>query len=186
MMTVGVSNCGRFTKQLIQTATDLPYTVQVFDADRRACIDDRALAPLSTVKSLRWLALGLTNVGTDGLPFVAEMTELEFLDLTATKIDQRALQTIARLPNIRSLKVRYTRIASDDLAVFAGHPKLERLDMSGVSIQSGCVDHLLAIPNLREVYLDRDYLPDDESARLDRELDKRQQQFDRETKGSVP
>jgi hypothetical protein len=186
MITVFVSDCKKFSKQLIQTTTELPYTVHVFDAARRACIDDRTLAPLSTVKSLRWLSLRSTNVGTDGLPFVAGMTELERIDLAFTKIDGRALQVVAQLPNVRSLDLSYTRISNDDLVVLAGHAKLEQLDMSGVSLQPGFADVLLAIPNLRTVYMfDYDF-PEDEITRLYEELDRRQRKFDLWNGGSEP
>lgn len=159
-------DCTRFSKRAPELLAELPDAVPAFMVENCSRVDDASLAPLSSVSSLRWLALSGTRVGTDGLPFCAGLTNLDRVELSRTLVDRRAIAVLAQLPKLEWLSLSGNQITNDDLLPLKGHPSLVYIDLENTAVTAGVADILKTIPKLASVDLNGTTVPIEEKVEL--------------------
>lgn len=151
--TVSFKDCAKFSgdsAKLLATSLRQIVAVAIVPCSRA---NDETLAPLGTLKSLRWLALDSTQVGTDGLPFCADLVNLERIDLRNTLIDGRAIEVLAKLPKLQAIYLSGTQITDQDIVPLKAHPSLAYIDLRRTLVTKEGAKILRTIPNRERTWI---------------------------------
>ena len=90
---------------------------------------------LSQIPTLRWLYLsGNQEIDDGGAKYLARLTGLESLDLSATHVTDAIVAEIKTLSKLRELRLAYTAVTSECLMHISGLTELVRLDLAGTRI----------------------------------------------------
>jgi hypothetical protein len=116
-------------------------------------IDDRGAETLSRLYNLRELQLLDTPISDTTLVHVAGLTQLEYLDLSATNVGDPGMEYLANLPNLKYLALRGTKVADAGLPAIARLAQLEMLHLSSTLITDSGLLHLHSLKNLRELWI---------------------------------
>lgn len=117
-------------------------------------LDSEAMVCLKDMFSLRELDLfGCENVGDRGLAALANLEQLEDLDLSRTGVTGRGLMHLGSLKKLRHLKLSRTGVTDDGLA-FLRDLHLETLDLEDCRyLTEKCLEDLAVLPRLKSVIL---------------------------------
>ncbi len=112
---------------------------------------DGLMRRLSKLKHVTMLGLGGSRLLTDeGLKFLADMPQLEGLELTGTGITDRGLEVLQRLPNLRTLEMTWLGGISDSgIAHLKSCDRLERINLMGSPTGDGAIEALQGKASLR-------------------------------------
>jgi hypothetical protein len=154
--------------------------VLTFEGDH---LDDDALAPLSRLRDLRMLEMGVRpyehnratdsglrylaplrnleylglhaweGVRGDGLRYLSHLDHLRDLELSYTSVDDHSLRHLARLPELRTLSLQHTRVTDRGLRSLAALPELRTLDLRQTAVTPDVADILATFPKLERVVL---------------------------------
>jgi hypothetical protein len=94
--------------------------------------DTRQFAKLQQLTSLY---LSNAEIDNDGLEFIGQLQNLEFLSFRGPAMDARGLRHLAKLQRLRSLHIGRTNAARRDLRELLACRSLERLTWNGISIR---------------------------------------------------
>jgi len=115
-------------------------------------VTDRGAKNLLALKNLRALVLkGKFSDST--LAVVAQLPNLEFLDLTQTQISDEGLAALSKLPKLQTLILNGTSITSQGLAPIAHIKTLRWLYLGDTPIDDAAVVHLRQLSNLDELFV---------------------------------
>lgn len=104
-------------------------------------VTDDDLASFSATTTLRWLMLESSEVGDAGVIAVATAAkDLEYINLSSTKITDTAVRVIAKLPRLRWLRLHGTHVTAQVLEALSSSTSLEILELpasaSGPSVEA--------------------------------------------------
>ncbi len=117
-------------------------------------VGDATVAALH-LDDVRVLDLTNTRVTRASLPRIAQLTGLEQLYLSRTRIDG-SFDSLAALHQLRVLHLEDLPVPDAALALLDGLPRLEELSLSGTDITAkSLIPRLPALPQLRSLGLDR-------------------------------
>ncbi|MCH7891964.1 MAG: polymer-forming cytoskeletal protein [Gemmatimonadetes bacterium] len=140
-------------------------------------LGDAALAPVSHIKTLRYLSLhgtkitdaGMTRlkalrglyelklsqtaISDQGLQSLTGMNMLATLLLGGTRITDEGLAHIGKLRSLRTLSLASTRIGDIGLGYLTALTSLEELYLNGTRVSDACVQTLAGLPSLRKINL---------------------------------
>ncbi|HZO85698.1 MAG TPA: hypothetical protein VFC26_10805 [Verrucomicrobiae bacterium] len=120
--------------------------------DAKGQMTDALLERISLLGHITSLDLNGSKQLTDaGARFLANVPNLEHLDLSGTEITDRGLEVLRRLKKLRSLKLSWTRITDAGAAHLSNCDGLERLDLSATRTGDGAIKALAGKRNLRYV-----------------------------------
>lgn len=119
------------------------------------------LSFLKESKSLRALRLqGNVKITDIGLKHLAQMPQLEYIDLWNTNITDAGVKHLGPLKNLKRLNIRVNdstksppKITETGLAVVAGMHSLENLDLPNMHMTDGCLAHLSGLRNLKRLWV---------------------------------
>jgi len=83
---------------------------------------------------------------------LAQLPDLNYLDLSLTRITDQGMQEIKKLPGVVELNLRYAEYVTDEgLAAIKEWKKLKRLNVHGTKISDTTLDHIAGISTLEAV-----------------------------------
>ena len=115
-------------------------------------VTDNGIRKLAVLKSLRSLALK-GNFGDAAIDVAAQLPNLEFLDLTQTRISSDGLAPLTKLPALQTLILNGTAVSSQGLAPLAQIKTLKWLFLGDTPIDDTAVVHLKQLGNLDELFV---------------------------------
>ncbi len=105
-------------------------------------------------RNLRDLTLSTERSDEDSLASLKELKSLQKLDISGCpRTNSHALDTIANLQNLESLNVRNMKLDLQDAKVIANLRKLKTLDLSHSSFPRGFTSAIASLPNLQTLIL---------------------------------
>lgn len=118
--------------------------------DSHGFLTDDALRRIARMDHVKSLQLeGCRQITEGGLRYLADMPQLETLDLTTGNITDRSLDVLRHLPNLRNFKMVWQNGISDvGVANLKYCDKLEKVDLMGSRCGDGAIDALRGKPNL--------------------------------------
>ncbi len=117
-------------------------------------VKDEDLAALAAFPELREVSLEAnTQVGDEGMRYIAGLTNLQHLNLRSTKVTGAGLAHLKNLKELQWLELFGTEVKGSDLAHLEGLSKLETLDLKGLSIGDADLAPLKKLTGLKEVSL---------------------------------
>ncbi len=120
--------CSNFTSQGLLALKGLPLNRLTLRA--LPGVDDAGMAFFGDVPKLRRLYLQeLPSVSDVGLTQLANLKDLEVLDIWAIPMSNKSLETIGKLENLRELSIRTTDITDAAIDPILALPKLQRLTL---------------------------------------------------------
>ncbi len=81
---------------------------------------------------------------------IADLSELEFLDLSFTEVTDRGMEHVCNLPKLKLLNLCYTRVTDGGIALLVGMPRLESLHLPD-SCTNDALRHVSKMNNLRSL-----------------------------------
>ena len=123
-------------------------------------ITDAGLQPLTGVNSLRFLFLGGTGIGDEGLKAAAECTELIKLSVAYTKATDAGMKQLNGLPNLEWLSISGTTITVASLKELKSPEKLTTLYLNDMNVSDQDLKVLARFKNLKELLLSRTKVTD--------------------------
>ena len=97
--------------------------------------DNKVLASVAKMRSLKSLDLGFTDVDSGGLKSVARLKQLESLNLSGLQVDEKGLKSLGALKNLSYLNLSGAHVDDYALSAVAGIETLKRLDISWWGIE---------------------------------------------------
>src|SRR5689334_11779760 len=83
---------------------------------------------------------------------LAQFPDLNYLDLSLTRITDQGMQEIKKLPGIVELNLRFAEYVTDEgLAVVKDWKKLKRLNVHGTKISDTTLDHIASVSTLESL-----------------------------------
>jgi hypothetical protein len=117
-------------------------------------VKDEDLAALAAFPELREVSLEAnTQIGDEGVRYLAGLTNLQHLNLRSTKVTGAGLAHLKNLANLQWLELFNTQIKGPDLVHLEGLSKLETLDLNGLPITDTDLAPLKKLTGLKEVTL---------------------------------
>lgn len=120
-------------------------------------ITGTGLARLTTLSQLQHLNLSATRVNDETIAPLAKLTNLRSLDLGLTGLGNAGMAHLAKLPRLESLAVIYqvgfggTKVTADGLQHLAGHKSLATLDLTGTKIGDADLPKFAAVAGLKQL-----------------------------------
>lgn len=121
--------------------------------DLRVKITDAGAAHLQNLTELDWLCLSGTKVGNEGLNHLTGLRKLKWLILEDTPVTDAGLPTIAKLSSLTTLYLSGCSLTDQGVKVLTQLPNLESLELSRTSITDQAVDSLVKMPHLNHLRL---------------------------------
>jgi hypothetical protein len=116
-------------------------------------VTNAGLHHLSKVKFLRELRIWAPEVNDNGLSILANISNLERLDLEGTNVSGVTLTDLAALPRLQSLTLG-PRVPDGELEQLQEFPALQELDLRACRLLTdACVTSLGALQNLQVLWL---------------------------------
>lgn len=107
-------------------------------------IDDRQLAMLAPLTSLRSIHLSDCEITDNGLEQLAQFRNLEILNLTNTCITDAGLARLKALPKLSSLDLQLTDVTDAGLATLTELPRLSRVDVCLTAVTAAAAKRFIA------------------------------------------
>ena len=123
-------------------------------------VTDGAVAKFSSLTKMRHLVLQDASVSNAGLSVLAQMPELEYLDLSqCTRIDSDGLPALQSLTKLKELRL-WMHVSDAGLARLAGLTTLERLNLDKTHVTDAGLAHLKSLVNLVSLRLNSNTITD--------------------------
>lgn len=114
--------------------------LDVSGIDAHGQITDAELRELRGMSQLRSLKLGgCEGVTDEGLRYLAELPNLQRLELNGTSITDAGLSALRALTELKHLSLSWTRVSDDGVAAFRDCAKLEFVDVGGTYCGDGAI-----------------------------------------------
>jgi len=107
-------------------APDQPFGLSFFFLDNE---NKHLLQEAKTFKKLKRLGIHNGNIDEKEILVIADLTELEELQLFGTKISDQGLMALTKIKNLKRLGLNNTKITDEGIATLKAFEKLERLDL---------------------------------------------------------
>jgi hypothetical protein len=146
----GAAEIRRLGGAMAQTAANLGVTHVYLTGTPT---DDGALAIVSGMSDLRFLALERTRVTDVGLAHLRRAAELDGLRLSDTAVSDEGVKHVGALPGLRMLWLSGTRVSDAGLAHLKSAANLEVLALDETQVTDAGMAHLQTLTNLRWLYL---------------------------------
>lgn len=128
---------------------------------RSSWATDSDMPRLAQMKDLQRLDLSLTRISDRGLRVLKTAPAIEELNLYfAELISDEGAAVVKNWKHLRSLNLRGTKITDATLDFLAGVPTLESLDIGWAQITDTGLEHLSALTNLRRLSMGGNKLTD--------------------------
>ena len=120
-------------------------------------ITGAGLARLTALSQLQHLNLSATRVNDTTIAPLTKLTNLRSLDLGLTGLGNAGMAQLAKLPRLESLTVIYqvgfggTNVTADGLQHLAGHKTLANLDLTGTKIGDADLPKFKAVAGLKQL-----------------------------------
>lgn len=120
-------------------------------------ITGAGLARLTPLSQLQHLNLSATRVNDTTIAPLTKLTNLRSLDLGLTGLGNAGMAQLAKLPRLESLTVIYqvgfggTNVTADGLQHLAGHKTLANLDLTGTKIGDADLPKFKAVAGLKQL-----------------------------------
>jgi internalin A len=111
-------------------------------------IDDRGLASIAELKNLEELQLLKTNVSGEGIRYLSSLAKLLFLNLSITPTADSAMKYVAEHHQLKNLKLRDTNVGDQSVALLTGLTKLKSLDLSDSKITDAAMPDIGKLQSL--------------------------------------
>jgi Leucine-rich repeat (LRR) protein len=86
------------------------------------------------------------------MPLLAELPNLERLDLSMTRITDRGMQQLKKAPSIVELNLRYAEQVTDEgMAVVKNWKKIKRLNLRGTKVTDNTLEHVSGLTTLESL-----------------------------------
>jgi Leucine-rich repeat (LRR) protein len=129
---------------------DLIHEAHAPGLDAEGQMTDALIERISRFGHITSLDLNGSKQLTDsGVRFLANMPNLEHLDLSGTGITNRGLEVLGRLKKLKSLKLSWTRTTDAGATHLSDCDSLERIDLSATHTGDGAIKALTGKRNLR-------------------------------------
>jgi hypothetical protein len=128
-------------------------------------IDDDGLIKLQTLVRLREFVYWHANVN-QGLAFLADLPEIESIDVFMSQCGPGFLERLATAPHLRELNLSGCPIGASAVQTLASFPALQALSLMSIDLSDADFGHLLGHPQLQKLDLDDCHLSDASFARL--------------------
>lgn len=125
-------------------------TLRVLDLPE--AIADDGLAHVANLTQLEALDLSGTKITDEGLVHLQRLRKLRVLDLSGTEITDAGLTHLRGLRQLEALNLGETRVTDEGLAKLKPLTRLELLNLFGTAVGDEGLRHLEDLPNLK--YLD--------------------------------
>ncbi|MCE9552955.1 MAG: hypothetical protein K8T91_06205 [Planctomycetes bacterium] len=142
------------------TSENLIWPMWLVDAvgvDYFACVAMVTMPPsmvnddlrhLADLPQLEWVDLDNTKVTDAGLKLVACATSLESVSLNGTQISDAGLKHLEPLARLRCLYLNKTTVGDQSLAILANHKSMFWLTLNGTRVTDAGLKHLRELPDL--------------------------------------
>lgn len=116
-------------------------------------IDDAGLKHLVNLKSLKRLNVSHCDwISPDGFAMLAEFPELEVLDVSYTNFGDAGAEAVGQLTKLQNLDTTQTKLTSRGLRQLSGLRELTRLSIGRTLVTDAGMQGLKGLPKLREFY----------------------------------
>ncbi len=134
-------------------APDQPFGLCFFFVDNE---NKHLLEEAKTFKNLKRVAVHNGNVDEKEIIILADLTDLEELQLFGTKISDTGLKALTKIKNLKRLGLNNTKITDEGIATLKAFDNLERLDIGyNPQLTDKCLPALVEMKSLK--YLDLHY-----------------------------
>jgi len=116
-------------------------------------ITEAGTIEVKKLKSLRTLRLGGSKVTDMDLKHIKELSNLQYLDISATQVTDAGLKELKALKDLKSLILIDLKVTNAGLRELKENNNLELLDLRGAQITDDGLAELKALPNLLELLL---------------------------------
>ena len=131
---------------------------------------DAGMVHLKTLKQLRELDLGYSDITNDGLASIEDATELRSLYLYGTKVTDDGLRHLHHLDKLDTLVLASSNFSDTGLQELGSLPSLKLLNLNGARVTDVGLDCLHNAHNLRELMLYTTQVTDEGAKKLQRAL----------------
>jgi len=114
-------------------------------------IDGSGFPCLSTLKHLKEILAGCSQVTNQGLASLPVLETVTALNLNFTKITNAGLSFLERLPNLENLDLSYTKVTDSGISRLQRLSRLKTLSLEGTKVTDAGLPHLAKIPMLKAV-----------------------------------
>jgi hypothetical protein len=122
---------------------------------RDSIIDDDGMQGLQALANLQKLTLNDTEITGSGLKYLKKLSKLKYLDIAKNKeIDTKGIEGIKELTDLEYLNLSNTKINNKGVEQLKGLTKLKHLNLQFTMINSDALDHLHDMDKLKTLYLD--------------------------------
>jgi hypothetical protein len=128
-------------------------TVRLTGSPGHPRFNDDALRHLSTLRNLRGLDLGYSDVTNAGLSRIQSLSELRWLNLYGTRVTDDGLQYLQGLSNLEALALADDEFTDRCLEYTTTLPNLRILNLNGCRITDDGVKWLCQHKNLEHLFL---------------------------------
>lgn len=132
----------------------------------KTAVTDADLVLLDAFPELVELDLRLTKVTDEGIPHVARLKKLRFLNLFRTPLTDRGLQQLSGLTELETLLIGGTKITSEGLAALRPLSHIHKISVFDTGIDDAAVEHLKTMSSLRILLIGRSKITESGSAAL--------------------
>lgn len=139
----------------------LPFakTLRHLDA-RQTEITDQGLATLAQLDQLETLQLSGSRITGGGLARLSPLVRLRTLDLLETRLDPGTLEPLAELTALSSIELPATVLTDETLAVLGRLPHLKALDLAKSRVTDRGLASLTELKNLERLDLSETHVSD--------------------------
>ena len=110
-------------------------------------VGDAGLRHLVAFEQLQWLDLSYTKVTDEGLQQLKPLTRLRSLDLSATRVGDEGLRHLTAFQQLQRLNLTYTKVSDEGLRHLATCKALQRLNLAYTKVGDEGLRHLAACKN---------------------------------------
>src|SRR5262249_30286018 len=115
-------------------------------------MNDKAAPHLANLKSLKRLDASHSQYFTDeGIKHLQGLTNLEFLNLSSTRLSDDGMQYLAGMTKLKPLYLSENRLKGPGLKYLSNLNALEELSLSGTSVGDAHLPLLRGLKKLREL-----------------------------------
>ena len=130
-------------------------------------VNDDTIRQLNKLPNLQYLQLVRTTVTSAGVKHLGDLSQLRGLDLlVAASVDNDGLRHLANLTNLETLQLLDTSVSDDGLVHLRGLTHLRALVLSGTNVSDSGIEHVSALRKLTHLRLDRTKVGDAGLAQL--------------------
>ena len=138
----------------------------------RGQVSDAALATLASSHELEWIDLSLTKITSDGIRAIGPLKNLKRLSLVGTKVDDSVAPILAVFPQLEELDLSGTAISDTSLKSLGQLGGLKIVRLARTAISDGGISRLAALKQLEELDVENTAVTKQAIAELKRQLPK--------------